>query len=295
MKTIVLTGGGRGLGRVTAGKLARAGHRVVLTVRSAASGEAAVREIRQQRPSAQVEHRLLDLGSLDSVRRFARALVDEGLAVDVLFNSAGVMQQSPTRRLSADGFEETLAVNSLAPYLLTHELWPALMKSSAPRVVNVTSRLHLPDSRGVPVRFDFDDPQLEAGYHPERAYKNSKLALLWFTHELARRAARTPATVNAVCPGFVPVTAAASVHGLMRFFLKHVLVHMPFAESVDDATDSLAFMAADPSLDGVTGRFYGEKRALDPSPESKDEAKSRRFWELAAHCTQVDPAWPPVA
>lgn len=292
MATIVLTGGGRGLGRATALKLARLGHRVLLTVRTPAAGDDAVAWVRREVPGAHVQARALDLSSLASVRAFAKAVVEEGTAVDVLFHNAGVMQQSPARRTTADGFEETLGVNALAPYLLTHELWPALRRAQAPRVVCVTSRLHLPDSRGVPVDFDFDDPLLEKRYHPERAYKNSKLALLWFAWELARRAAGTPVTVNAVCPGFVPTTAAESTKGVMRFFMRHVLVHLPFAQSVDGATDSFVFMATDPALEGVTGKFYGEAQPLESSPESRDEAKARRFWDWAARVTGVDPAWP---
>ena len=124
-----------------------------------------------------------------------------------------VMQTSPTRRLSGDGFEETLAVNVLAPFLLTGLLLPALERAPSARVVTVSSRLRLPGSRGEPVDFDFEDPQLEHGYDPDRAYKNSKLAALWFTYELQRRLAPRPITSNAVCPGFVPATAAASTRG----------------------------------------------------------------------------------
>ena len=264
---------------------------VVLTARDAAAGERAVAEIRAKHPQARVETAALDLSSLASVRAFATAWRERGDGLDVLFHNAGVMQQSRTRRLTADGLEETLGVNVLAPYLLTHELWPVLERSRA-RVVCVSSRMHLPDSRGAPVRFDFDDPLLEKNYQPERAYKNSKLAMLWFTYELARRAASHGVTVNAVCPGFVPVTAAESVKGPMRFFLRHVLVYASFAQSVDGATDAFVFMALDPSLDGVTGRFYGEQKPLASSPESHDADKARRFWDYAARRTGVDPAWP---
>lgn len=241
--------------------------------------------------SGVLEGHAVDLGSLASIRAFAAGLSAAGTRVDVLFNCAGVLQQSPTRRTTSDGFEETLGVNTLAPYLLTHELWPALARPGA-RVVNVSSRLHLPDSRGVPVRFDFEDPQLERGYQPDRAYKNSKLALMWVTHELARRAAGAGVTVNAVCPGFVPVTAAQSTHGAMRFFMKHVLRFMPFAASVEQAVDSFVFMALDASLDATSGGFFGEKQRLEPSPESRDLEKCARFWALAARLTGVDPAWP---
>jgi retinol dehydrogenase-12 len=290
-KTIVLTGGNRGLGRATAEVLAKAGHAVILTSRDPDKGAHAVREIREAHPGANVEHMRLDLASLADVRRFAGALRSRDRLVDVLFHNAGVLQQSHERHTSADGYEETLAVNTLAPFLLTHELLPLLLGSHGARVVWVSSRLHLPDSRGEPVRFDFDDPQLERGYQHDVAYKNSKLAMLWLAYELARRVAPVALTSNAVCPGFVPVTAAESTHGVMKWVMRHVLPHMSFTVTPEDAASALAFMAVDPSLGQVTGKFYGEKHELESSPESHDHDKAGRFWRLACELVGVSD-WP---
>lgn len=291
MKTILLTGGNRGLGRAAAEKLASQGHRVILTARNAEAGARAVAAIRAAHPSATVETRALDLSSLESVRRFASAALAEQLTLDVLLHNAGVMQQSPTRRVTADGFEETLGVNVLAPFLLTKLLLPALERSAAARVVCVSSTLHRPGSRGVPVGFDFDDPMLERHYQPERAYKNSKLALLWFTFELNRRLPPRRITANAVCPGFVPVTAAESTKGMLKLMMKYVLPHLPFAATVAMAADSYAFMAADPSLEGIGGRFFENAKEIASSDDARDEAKAKRFWNLA--CQWVREAdWP---
>jgi NAD(P)-dependent dehydrogenase (short-subunit alcohol dehydrogenase family) len=284
-KTVLLTGGGRGLGRVTAEKLAIAGHRVLLTARTSAAAKAAVDQIRQGRGQLRVEPRAVDLSSLEQVRAFGTAEAARGDGVDVLFHIAGIMQTSKTRRVTVDGYEETLAVNALAPFLLTALLRPALELAPAARVVTVSSRMHLPASRGAPVDFDFGDPQLERGYNPARAYKNSKLAVLWFTYELQRRLAGTSITANAVCPGFVPTTAAASTTGPMRLLMSLVMPHMPFATSVADATDSFVFMALDTSLDGVGGAFYGERHQIESSPQSRDVEQARRFWRLAERLT----------
>jgi NAD(P)-dependent dehydrogenase (short-subunit alcohol dehydrogenase family) len=162
---------------------------------------------------------------------------------------------------------------------------PALERATSARVVNVSSRLHLPDSRGPGVAFDFGDAQLERGYQPDRAYKNSKLAVMWFTYELARRLPPRTITANAVCPGFVPTTAAESAHGVKRLFMRTLLPHMSFATSIAAASDSLVFMATDPTLDGVTGRFFGEMHPIQSSQESHDADKARRFWALAAGLT----------
>lgn len=282
---MLITGGGRGLGRVTADKLAAAGCRVILVARTATASQAAAEQIRRVHRQAVVEARWVDLSSLAQVRAFAQTVAGQDGPIDVLFHVAGVMQTSRTRRLTVDGLEETLAVNVLAPFLLTGLLLPTLEQAPAARVVTVSSRLHLPGSRGEPVDFDFADPQLEHGYHPDRAYKNSKLAVLWFTYELQRRLPPRPITANAVCPGFVPATAAASTHGAMHVVMTHLMPHMPFATSVDTATDALAFMAMDPTLDGVGGQFFGEHHPIQSSPESLDVNRAQRFWNLAADLT----------
>jgi NAD(P)-dependent dehydrogenase (short-subunit alcohol dehydrogenase family) len=284
-KRVLLTGGGRGLGRVTAEKLAALGHHVVLLARTPPAARSAVEEIRRRHPEAVVEPRAVDLSSLGEVRAFAAREAERGAPLDVLFHIAGVMPTSPTRSVTVDGYEETLAVNVLAPFLLTALLLPALARARSARVVTVGSRLHLPGSRGEPVDFDFDDPQLEHGYNPDRAYKNSKLAVLWFTYELQRRLEGSRISANSVCPGFVPATAAASTHGLMRLVMTYLMPHMRFATSVEAATDSLVFMAVDPSLEGVGGKFYGECRPIESSAQSRDLDQARRFWDLAERLT----------
>lgn len=290
MTTILITGAGRGLARVTAEKLAAAGHEVALHARRRDAAEAAAGAIRGAHPGARLTTHAADLSTMAGVRTLAADVLQAHERLDAVLNVAGVMQQSETRRLTADGLEETLAVNALAPYLLTGLLLPALERSPEGRVVNVTSRLHLPDSRGPSVDFDFDDPMLSRGYQPDRAYKNSKLAVLWVTYEQARRLPPRTVTANAVCPGFVPMTASDSAHGIKRVFMRTLLPRMPFAVSVDAATDSLAFMATDPSLDGVSGAFYGEMHPIESSPESHDAEKAARFWALAEALTGF--AWP---
>ena len=109
--------------------------------------------------------------------------------------------------------------------------------------------------------------------------------MLWFTYELQRRLGQRPITANAVCPGFVPTTAAASTSGPLRVLMTYVMPHMPFATSVGEATDSLDFMALDPSLEGTGGTFYSERHPIESSPESHDPDRAQRFWDLAADLT----------
>ena len=73
----------------------------------------------------------------------------------------------------------------------------------------------------------------------------------------------------------------------MHWFMVHIMPLMPFATSVDAAADSLVFMALDPSLEGVGGRFFGEKHEIESSAESYDLDKARRFWGLATDLTDA--------
>jgi retinol dehydrogenase-12 len=289
-RNILVTGGGRGLGRGLVELLARRGHRVLFTVRTIAVGDDTVAAIRVAQPTAELVPVVVDLSVLADVARLGQTLADEGLALDVLFHNAGILQQSPVRLVTREGLEQTLAVNALAPLVLTWALWPALRRGKRPHVVTVSSRLHLENARGGPPSFDFDDPGLERGYTADRAYKNSKLALMWFTFALARRAGRD-VTVNAVCPGFVPTTAAASTTGIMRLIMRHIMPHMPFATRVEDAVASLAFMACDPALDDVTGAFYADQRPLAASAAARDVGLQERFWALAAQLAGCPPDW----
>ena len=101
MKTVVVTGGRRGLGRVRAGKLAHAGHHVVPAAGTQAPAEAAAAQIRTHDPVADVEPRSADLASLASIRTLAAALAGDAGRIDVVFSIAGVLQASPSRRVTA--------------------------------------------------------------------------------------------------------------------------------------------------------------------------------------------------
>lgn len=258
-KTILVTGGGRGLGKLVAERLTREGHTVVATTRDS-----------------------LNLASLTSVRRFIET---NRTTFDVVMHVAGVLQQSPTRRLTEDGLEETLAVNTVAPWLLTRGLAPHLAPHG--RVVCVSSRLHLPDSRGTPVRWEWGDINLERNYDPDRAYKNSKLALNWWAFELARRTPTERFTVHLICPGFVPETAWRAARGFNRWLLRYVLPLAPFATRADVAAERLAWVATAPELNERTGVFWADGKPFAASPQSMNQAEAGRFWSWLEKTTGV--------
>jgi retinol dehydrogenase 12 len=277
-RLILVTGGNRGIGYALVSDLVARGNRVIMTVRDEASGGAARERLMTAHPGADIDLRIGDLSSPDSIRTLGRQLRAAGESLDGLINNAGILMAPPTRQLTPEGVEITLATNALGPMLLSEEVSQIL--TPAARVVSLTSRLHEPGSRGDPVAFDAEDPNLDHGYTPDRAYKNSKLALLWVSSELSRRLPEG-ITSNAVCPGFAPATAAQYTSGWMRFKLRWIVPRLPFAVTVEQAAADVLWALDAPELAGRGGLYLKDRTVAEPSADAQDARQAARFWTLA--------------
>lgn len=178
--TAIVTGANSGLGYETARALGQHGAKVIMACRNLAKAETAAAAIHAVAPNAKLEILPLDLASLDSVRAFAKTIVDRSGRIDFLINNAGVMAVPLAR--TKDGFEMQIGSNHLGHFALTGLLIDAIAPTG--RIVNVSSIVHKM-SKGV----DFADSNWKArAYKTWSAYADSKLANLLFTFELARRA-----------------------------------------------------------------------------------------------------------
>jgi retinol dehydrogenase-12 len=284
--TVLITGGTKGIGFATAQKLAAKGFRVVLTGRSKGACDTAVGAIRQSVKDAEVEGMTLDLTSLASVREFAQAYLKRDLPLHILINNAGIFQQQKKLELSKDGFELTFATNVFGAFLLTSLLAERLIQSAPARIVWLSTRLHMPKSGyGGEVNFDFDNLNGQKWYDDVVFYKNSKLAIAWLAYEFQRRLAGKNVTSNAVCPGFVPETAAEKQKGIRKFVMRYIVPLMPGTRTVGQASDNTIFVATDPTYATVGGRFIAELKEIASSEESYDQAKAKRFWQVAGELT----------
>src|SRR5262249_28454338 len=187
-KTCLVTGATSGIGEVTAEELAGLGAHVIVVGRSPERCSNTVAQIRSATGSSSVESLVADLSSLAEVRRLADRVRERTRRLDVLVNNAGAMFW--TRTESIDGLEKTLALNHLSYFGLTNLLLPLLQHSAPARVVNVASDAH----KGTSI--NFHDIEGEKRYSGWQAYKQSKLANILFTYELARRIAGTGVTAN---------------------------------------------------------------------------------------------------
>lgn len=274
-RTVVITGGNAGIGQATATELARRGARVLITARDPADGDAAVAAIRAATGSEAVDHVHLDLASLASVRSDAAAIGNRLDALDVLVANAGVAVSE--RTTTADGFETMFGVNHLGHFLLVHELLPLIRAGDRARIVVVSSVAHRVARRGI----RWDDLQSERSFRNLEAYGHSKLANILFTRELARRLSGTGVTANCLHPGVVRTRLGRDGDG-GRLGELVGRVAGPFFLSPERGAATSVFVASDPSVEGVTGRYFVRCREATPSTAARDDVAARRLWEVSA-------------
>jgi retinol dehydrogenase 14 len=270
-KTVLITGATSGIGKATALGLATMGARIAITGRDRARTEDAAREVRTA-GGGHVDLFVADLSSQADVRRLSTEVLDRLPRIDVLVNNAGGSWDH--RHVTVDGLEHTFAVNHLAPFLLTYLLLDRLTESGAARVVTVSSGAHTTG------RIDFDDLQGERSWSGVRAYSQSKLANILFTHELARSLRATAVTANALHPGVVRTSFGASDPGLIQRLL--VPFVRPFMLTPAKGAATSIHLASSPDLAGRTGGYYSDGKPKRSSTASYDEAVAARLWQVSS-------------
>lgn len=295
----LVTGAASGLGFEVAAALAAAGASVVLADRNRAGGAAAVERIRGVTPGAVLEFRPLDLASLADIRRFAGEFETQEAALDLLVNNAGILPPLQ-RQETADGFELALGIAHLGHFALTALLLPSLRRSATARVVCVCSLVQ------AWARIDFDDLQARRGYEPQRAYNQSKLAVLMFALELDARARRAGLALQGL----------AAHPGVARTAIGEARLREP-PRRLRDRLELWAFRAAmawigqsaahgaRPIVHAATaasasgGEFYGPDgfqqwsgaaRRVAPSKAALDAPARARLWRESERLTGI--SWP---
>lgn len=190
-KTILITGGSSGIGKAVATELARRGAAVCITSRCPERGQTAKTDIIANSGNENVTVQQLDLSSFESIRNFARTFNEDRL--DILINNAGVL--SYDRKLTADGLELHIGTNYIGHFLLTSLLLDKLKSSTPSRVLNVSSFSHLG------IELEKDDLMSINGYTMIGSYRKSKLAIVLFTKELAKKLHGTGVSTFSLHPG----------------------------------------------------------------------------------------------
>ena len=310
-RSVVLTGGTRGIGFEVARGLVARGADVVITGHRHETGVAAVTALQREHAGARVTFQRSDFADLDDVRRLAASIAAQHRRVDLLVHNAAVV--TPMRVVTSAGLETQFTVNHLAVVLLTHELMPALAAAREPGIVVTASQM---EQSG---RMDFDDLTGARTYDAMRAYSTSKLANVLFTYELAARLRGTAFTVNCLHPGVArtdlldmlervqrnrttPQTPARAILSVARGTAGRALRAVGLRPMLQDpmpppsvAGEMTLAVALAPEARAVSGSYFRDGEVGRTSPASHDVALRRRLWNVTAGLVGIDPGWPAVS
>jgi NAD(P)-dependent dehydrogenase (short-subunit alcohol dehydrogenase family) len=273
-KIVLVTGATNGIGLVTARELARLGARVTIVSRNAGKCAAVAERIKTE-TGHPIGFIAADLSTLAGIRQAAATFKGSHTLLHVLVNNAGALFAH--RRLTADGYEMTFALNHLNYFLLTDLLLDVLKASAPARIINVSSGSHLGAS------FDFDNLQGEKHFRGMQSYGQSKLANILFTYELARRLEGTGVTVNALHPGSVATGFARNNGLLYNYGTKFVGL---FLRKPEQGAQTSIYLASSPEVEGVTGKYFFDCQAVDSSPLSHDRALAQKLWQVSLELTR---------
>jgi len=272
-EVVLVTGATDGLGRALAAELARAGATVLVHGRDPRRIADTVAEVTAAAGDAdggpRAEDRVrayqADLSSLAGVRALADQVIAAEPRLDVLVNNAGIGTSVPggeVRQESADGYELRFAVNYLAGYALTRLLLPLLRESAPSRIVNVASAGQQ--------AIDFSDVMLTRDYDGARAYRQSKLAQILFTVDLAPELDAAEVTVNALHPAtFMPTKIVAG----------------PTLSTIAQGVEATMRLISAPAAETGTGRYFNGLDEARANDQAYDPEARRRLRELSGKLT----------
>jgi NAD(P)-dependent dehydrogenase (short-subunit alcohol dehydrogenase family) len=272
-KTVIITGANQGIGKASAEALGKMGASLVLVCRNAEKARAAITDI-ERAGAKNVELVAGDMGSQADVRRVASEIKAKHPRIDVLLNNAGLL--STTRRETADGIEETLAINHLGYFLFTNLLLDVLKKTPGARIVSVSSEAH----RGAVM--NWDDLQFKNGWSALKVYSHSKLCNILFTRELARRLEGTGVTANCLHPGVIASGFGHTYGGGFSFLLK---LAKPFLITPEKGARTQVYLASSPEVESVSGKYFDKCKEKTPNKAALEEGAPARLWALSEKLT----------
>lgn len=272
-KVCIITGATSGIGREAAFDIARKGIHLVLPVRNMSKGMTLKNEIAKQTGNQQVHLFECDLSSMDSIRKFCDDFLQKYNHLHILINNAGTWETR--RKESADGIELTLAVNHLAPFLITNLLLNRMKKSTPARIINVSSKAHI---RG---NLNFQDLEGKNSWSSFGSYANSKLANILFTRELARRLNGSGITANSLHPGVVDTRLYHKMPSFLTSFFRLFMI------SPSKGSETIVHLALSPEVQQVSGEYFYKKKVRKPARQALDDTAARRLWEVSCEYTGI--------
>ncbi|TRZ40271.1 SDR family NAD(P)-dependent oxidoreductase [Niallia circulans] len=279
-KTILITGATDGIGMVAAKELAKQGHKVIVHGRNENKAKKVVDEIKASTGNNEVDYILADLFSFESIKQMSINFKQRYDHLDVLINNAGAVLDNE-RSITKDGIEKTMALNVLAPLLLTQLLLDILKKSKDARVINMSSASHR--ASGKP---NMADLNLEENYSAQKRYGLSKLYVIWNTRHMSRLLKDqgvNNVTVNVSHPGAVATNFGQdSDKGIITNLIYKIA--LPIMASPEKGASTNVFLATSPTVTGITGKYFGNSKEIKPYDRFYSVENEKTVWD---YCMNV--------
>ncbi|MEM1138132.1 MAG: SDR family oxidoreductase [Bacteroidota bacterium] len=270
-KIYLITGANTGIGKATALGLAKTRGMVLLLCRNERKGEKAKEEIVRLTGNEQVYLYIMDLASFKSVRNTAQEMKKRFNKIDVLVNNAAAFYTSFA--LTDDGFERQFQVNHLSGFLLTLLLLDHVKAADDGRIINVSSKGNYKGA------IHFEDLNLEKNYNGLKAYRQSKLANVLFTYELARRLSDSKVTVNTLHPGVVGTQIGYAnnrrLPALVWWLGRHFMIND------EQGAETTLYLALSEEISGVTGKYFDKCKPKRSADKSYDLALAQKLWDIS--------------
>jgi len=276
--TIVITGATSGIGQIATVELARQGAHIIFTARNENKAAATRAAIKAVAPGARIDVHYADFTSLDAVARVGAEIAANCEHIDVLINNAGL--HAFEQRITMDGFSEMVAVNYLAPWLLTNILRNKLISSAPSRVITVASEASRRSGR-LQARRDICSTSAFTRLGSSKLYGRTKLMNIMFSLELARQLQGTGVAVNCLDPGF-NVTGLGRELGFAAT-LERVLKFLNIGNPQRGAS-IIVRLATDPAFGRESGGYFSvnDARRLSPVAPGDDLVAQQELWSVTS-------------
>jgi len=281
-KTVIVTGANVGIGYYTALDLAKRNARVILACRDEVKAESAKNKIIAASNNKNVVVRVIDLCVMRSVKDFARQIISEETRLDVLINNAGIVSAGKPREVTDEGLETLFAANYFGPFLLTNLLLDLLKKSAPSRIINVSS---IVNKFGV---IDFNNLQGEKYFQYHTRYFDSKLALILFTRQLARRLEDSGVTANVLHPGSVHSQLLRNLNPFLRIPIQ--LFMRLFCRTAQEGAQTSIYLSISEEVSEISGKYFidCDIQEGEANPLSHDMKLAAKLWDVTAKLTCLE-------
>jgi NAD(P)-dependent dehydrogenase (short-subunit alcohol dehydrogenase family) len=279
-RTVLITGATSGIGKAAAMALAKQGMTVVIHGRDLQKTQRVVQEIISQTGNKKVDYIIADLFSLAETKMLHDAFRQKYNRLDILINNAGGIM-GIKRENTPEGFEKTIALNLLSPFLLTQLFLEMITQSNDGRIINVSSNSHQLNAKP-----DFSDLELKENYNPLRAYGNAKLFLIWNTQHLnsiLRQKSIQLVTINSLHPGAVATGfGVGSNLGPILNFLGRLF--RPMFKTPDQGASTVVYLAASEKVKGISGKYFVNSKLGKVAQKYFTPDRENQLWD---YCHKV--------